>query len=75
MSRGDIDALRAHGFSDRAVSDAVQVISFFNYINRVADGLGVDLEPEMPKALVETSKSADVKKSNSRNGSGASGTG
>jgi len=25
------------------------VISYFNYINRVADGLGVDLEPEMKR--------------------------
>jgi alkylhydroperoxidase family enzyme len=48
MSRSDIDALRGQGLSDRAVSDAVQVIAYFNYINRVADGLGVDLEPEMP---------------------------
>jgi len=27
----------------------VQVISYFNYINRVADGLGVDLEDWMPE--------------------------
>ena len=25
-----------------------QVIGFFNYINRIAESLGVDLEPEMP---------------------------
>jgi alkylhydroperoxidase family enzyme len=44
----DLDRLRAHGFSDEAISDATQVIAYFNYINRVADALGVDLEPEMP---------------------------
>ncbi len=44
----DIDGLRRHGLSDRAINDAAQVIAFFNYINRIADGLGVDLEPEMP---------------------------
>lgn len=43
----DLDRLRAHGFSDVAISDAVQVIAYFNYINRVADALGVDLEPGM----------------------------
>ena len=31
-----------------AISNAVQVVSYFNYINRVADGLGVDLEEWMP---------------------------
>ena len=40
-------ALRAAGFNDTAIHDATQAIGYFNYINRVADGLGVDLEPEM----------------------------
>lgn len=48
MQPVDLDALRAAGFNDRAIHDAVQVISYFNYINRVADALGTDLEPEMP---------------------------
>ena len=74
MSRADIDALRRQGLSDRAINDAVQVIAYFNYINRVADGLGVDLEPEMPPPLMETSNNPNVKKSKSRNGSGASAT-
>lgn len=43
----DVAALRAHGFDDVAIHDAAQVIAYFNYINRVADCLGVDLEPEM----------------------------
>jgi uncharacterized peroxidase-related enzyme len=46
-AREDIDALRDAGFDDRAIHDAAQVIGYFNYINRMADGLGVDLEPEM----------------------------
>ena len=37
----DIDALRRAGWDDRAIHDAVQVISYFNYINRIADALGV----------------------------------
>ena len=48
MTRADVAALRAAGFDDRGISDAVQVVSYFNYINRVADGLGVDLEEWMP---------------------------
>ena len=48
VSPADLDALRSCGFDDRAIHDAVQVTAYFNYINRIADGLGVDLEPEMP---------------------------
>ena len=44
MGPKDVEALRAHGFDDVAIHDATQVIAYFNYITRVADGLGV--EPE-----------------------------
>ncbi|MCA1560913.1 MAG: peroxidase [Acidobacteria bacterium] len=47
----DLDRLRAQGLSDLAISDAVQVIAYFNYINRLADALGVDLEPGMAPRL------------------------
>jgi alkylhydroperoxidase family enzyme len=46
----DIQTLRLHGLSDRDVLDAVEVIAYFNYINRVADALGIDPEPEMQTA-------------------------
>jgi uncharacterized peroxidase-related enzyme len=39
-----LDILRAVGFDDRAIHDAAQVIGFFNYITRIADALGVELE-------------------------------
>ena len=41
-----IDELRRQGWSDSAVHDAIQVISFFNYINRVADAVGIEDEPD-----------------------------
>jgi uncharacterized peroxidase-related enzyme len=44
MSPEDLEGLRAHGFDDRAILDAVQVIGYFSYITKVADSLGV--EPE-----------------------------
>ena len=40
----DVDQLRQHGYDDRAISSCVQVVAYFNYINRIAEGLGV--EPE-----------------------------
>lgn len=39
-----VERLRAAGFDDRSIHDATQVIGYFNYINRLADGLGVDRE-------------------------------
>ena len=46
VDESDVDALRAQGLSDRDVSDAIQVIGYFNYVTRVADGVGIDDEPE-----------------------------
>jgi len=47
MKAGDLDVLREHGFDDEAITIAVQVVGYFNYINRVAEALGVDDEPWM----------------------------
>jgi uncharacterized peroxidase-related enzyme len=44
----DIDALRERGLDDVAIHDATQVIAYFNYITRVADGLGVEAETFVP---------------------------
>jgi alkylhydroperoxidase family enzyme len=41
MSRDDVEGLRRHGFDDRAVLQITLIASWFNYINRVADALGV----------------------------------
>jgi hypothetical protein len=51
VSRRDVEALRKYGLADRDILDAIEVISYFNYINRVADALGIDPEPEMRQAF------------------------
>jgi uncharacterized peroxidase-related enzyme len=47
VRRIDLDSLRAHGLNDEQLVDAVHCIGYFNFINRVLDGLGVDPEPSM----------------------------
>lgn len=37
----DLNGLRGAGFDDRAILQINLIASWFNYINRVADGLGV----------------------------------
>jgi len=46
MVSADVEALRAHGFDDASIHDVVQVVALFNYYTRLADGLGIDPEPE-----------------------------
>jgi uncharacterized peroxidase-related enzyme len=41
----DIKVLREAGFDDRAVHDICNVVAYYAYVNRIADGLGVELEP------------------------------
>ncbi len=50
MTADDVEALREAGFGDRAVLDICQVVSYYNYVNRLADGLGVELEEEWSDA-------------------------
>ena len=44
VSRADHDRLREYGFDDRGILQITLIASWFNYINRVADGLGVGRE-------------------------------
>lgn len=48
MGEPDIERLRGAGLDDVAIHDLIQVTGYFNYINRIADGVDVELEPEMP---------------------------
>ncbi len=46
MSRHDLRQLAKEGFDDLAILEIVHIVGYFNYINRVADALGVDPEPD-----------------------------
>jgi len=60
MREEHLAPLRAAGFGDRAVHDAAQVIAYFSYINRIAEGLGVDLEPDMPPRRPEGDRREEI---------------
>jgi len=47
VTRAHVDALRSHGYDDRAIHDACCIVGYFAFVNRVADGLGVELESPM----------------------------
>jgi uncharacterized peroxidase-related enzyme len=44
MCSEDAAALRAAGFDDRAIHDICAITAYFAFVNRIADGLGVELE-------------------------------
>lgn len=41
LTPSDLETLRQVGFDDRAILQITLIASWFNYINRVADALGV----------------------------------
>lgn len=44
MLEADVEDLREAGFEDAAILDIAQVAAYFAFVNRLADGLGVELE-------------------------------
>ena len=44
MVRSDVEALREAGFDDRSILAIAEVVAYYAYANRIADGLGVTLE-------------------------------
>ena len=44
----DVDALRSAGFSDRDILDITEVVAYYAYANRIADGLGIETESWIP---------------------------
>lgn len=50
IHREDMDRLRAAGFTDQNIFDAVVLVAYFNFMNRIADGFGVEPDPERQKS-------------------------
>jgi uncharacterized peroxidase-related enzyme len=48
MGEADVVALRDEGFTDRDILDICTVTAYYAYVNRIADGLGVQLETWLP---------------------------
>ncbi len=44
MDEQDVAALRKAGLSDRDILDVCEVVAYYAYVNRIADGLGVAVE-------------------------------
>lgn len=45
VDRAHLVALRTEGCDDRAIHDACAIVAYFAFVNRIADGLGVEIEP------------------------------
>jgi uncharacterized peroxidase-related enzyme len=64
--QADVQHLLDAGLSARDVIDANQVVAYFNYVNRVAEGLGVELEQDEWPPDVREIRSYDLREKLSR---------
>lgn len=44
VGRADVENLRAAGLTDAEIHRVAAVVAYFNFVNRIAEGLGVSLE-------------------------------
>ncbi len=49
MREDDLKPLRDAGLTDREILDLAMIVGYYAYVNRLADGLGVELEPGGPR--------------------------
>ncbi|MFW6193712.1 MAG: carboxymuconolactone decarboxylase family protein [Gemmatimonadota bacterium] len=52
VEEADVEALRGAGLSDEAVLHACEVVAYYNFVNRTAEGLGVALEEAWDRPIV-----------------------
>lgn len=53
MKQEDVDAILSMGWDEKAVIDASLICSFFNFMNRWVDGLGLESKPEVVRQASE----------------------
>jgi uncharacterized protein YciW len=58
IDAADTDRLREVGFDDAGILDICQVTAYYNYVNRLADGLGVELEDTWSEADLTMNREA-----------------
>jgi uncharacterized peroxidase-related enzyme len=51
IKQEDVVGLRRVGFSDEDILHIAEVTAYYAYVNRIADGLGVELEPWIPENI------------------------
>lgn len=44
VTERDVESLRSVGLDDRGIHDACAIVAYYAFVNRIADGLGVELE-------------------------------
>ena len=50
MVESDWEPLRSLGFDDRACLEVAHIVGLFNYLTRLADGLGLQVDPQTLEA-------------------------
>ena len=54
MEEADVQELRDAGFSNTGILDIAHVTSYYAYVNRLADGLGVELETFWKENVIDS---------------------
>lgn len=44
VDEADVGRLRGHGLGDKGIHDLTAIVAYFNFVNRMASGLGIELE-------------------------------
>lgn len=60
VRESDVARMRGAGLDDEAVLHACEVIAYFNYVNRMADGLSVQLEDDWDQPILRMPAETDV---------------